>query len=51
MLWEKELTLQFNENIITYICHRCNEGFGAFNDDDKIMEKALKWNKEQIKKV
>ena len=38
------------EKFLGYVCHRCNEGFGAFNDDYKLMEKALKWHKEQIKK-
>ena len=34
-----------------YVCHRCNEGFGAFDDNPEQMQRALNWQKERLNNV
>jgi hypothetical protein len=34
-----------------YICHKCNQGFGAFNDNPDQMQRALNWQKERLENV
>lgn len=39
------------EKFIGYICHRCNEGLGAFDDDPKKMQRSLNWQRKMLKKI
>ena len=34
-----------------YVCHRCNEGFGAFDDNPEQMQRALDWQRERLENV
>ena len=34
-----------------YVCHRCNEGFGAFDDNPEQMQRALDWQRERLQNV